>query len=152
VKDEFTIWMISGVIGAAVRDGVDFISLIVFHSKNVIWNIAADVFINTAQVHTPLGNVLGLLGDLTIGGMLGIVVGLTLKWTSPKNYLLKGWGLGLAAWFLFFGVLLHNLPHSQGSAPVDPLVNIVAFLGHSIFGIVTAWVNVILSRMEKKNW
>lgn len=150
-KDQLTLWVVSGIVGVAVRDLYDLIFLVFAHAKNVIWIIAADIFSDPPQVYSFWGNILGLMADLIIGAMLGVVVGLTIKWTGPKNYLIKGLGVGLVAWLLFFGVLLHNLPHIKDTAPVGVLPNILAYIGHAIFGTVTAWVYMKLSKSETSN-
>ncbi len=146
--DPFTLWSISGCIGVAIRDLYDLVMAFFQHGhgKNMIWNIAADIFLKPAEIHSVWGNVLGLLADLVIGGILGAIIGLTIKLTGPKNYWLKGWAIGLVAWLLFFGVLLHNLPHIEKTAPEDAIANILAFIGHSIFGLITAWVYIRLAK------
>ena len=149
-KDHFTLWVISGIIGVVVRDLYDLAMVLFAHSKNAIWNIASDIFVSTPQVHTFLGVILGLLADMVVGGLLGILVGFTIKLTGPKNYWLKGLGIGQVAWLFFFGILLHNLPHIEKTAPVVAGPNILSYIGHSIFGLVTAWTYVKLAKL--KDW
>lgn len=152
-KDHFTLWVISGIFGVTARDLYDLGFKLFGHANNVIWNVAADVFVKTSEVHKPMGDILGLLADLVIGGILGVLVGLMIKLTGPKNYILKGIGVGLIAWLLFFGVLLHNLPHTKGTAPEEPLPNILSFIGHAIFGFVTAWSYVKLANLKaSESW
>jgi hypothetical protein len=142
--NHMVLWAVSGVVGMAVRDFYDFLVNLMGLVKTPIWVIAADVFLRKNELHSPLGTVVGLLADLVIGGMLSVLIGLVIKKERGRNHLLIGWGVGVVAWLLFFGVLLHNLPHTVAEAPEDAMTNIFSFTAHSFFGLTAAWVYVKL--------
>ncbi|MHB1041317.1 MAG: hypothetical protein ACYC0Q_00535 [Eubacteriales bacterium] len=136
------LWVVSGIIGVLVRDVYSFLAKQVGFAGFYIWNIGASIFIEQSDIQTFLGTTLGFLVDLSIGAILGVVIGLILEWWGKKNYLLAGLGVGLSAWLFFYGILFHNLPYTKDFAPKDPLSAISKFIGHSIFGITTAVVYV----------
>jgi len=135
-------WIVSGMAGVIVRDLWSLFSKAVGLAKFYIWNVDADLFTTRAGALTAWGTVLGLLTDLVVGSIFGVVLGLLLEWRGVKHYALKGMGVGLTAWFFFYGILFHNLPHTSAIAPSDPLSNISAFIGHAIFGIAMSVVYV----------
>jgi predicted MFS family arabinose efflux permease len=150
-KNHTNLWLISGIGGIFIRDCFNIFTRIIGISKHTIWEIAADIFVQASELKTFLGIIIGLLADTIIGGMLGIVIGLIIDWKGKKGYIIDGLGVGIFTWLVFFGVLLHNLPETIEKAPKDSLSNFLAFIGHAIFGLVTAWVYVhLLSFKEKR--
>jgi hypothetical protein len=150
-NDQFTLWVIAGIVGTVIRD-IYNLGLKLIPIKNVIWNIASSLFISPSEVHTLMGTILGLLADSVIGATLGVIIGLTIKLTGPKNYILKGIGIGLINWLLFMGLILNSMPHVKPVLPPNSFVNILSFIGHAIFGAVTAWTHVKLAKLTTKNW
>lgn len=140
-------WVVSGIIGAYTRDLYSFFAKEIGLAKFYIWRVGASLLIPKAQTETFWGNILGFLVDAVVGGLFGVIIGLLLEWRGTRNYIIKGMGVGLLAWMFFYGILFHNLPFTLTSAPNDPLSNISAFIGHSIFGIAAVMVYVkFLSR------
>ena len=135
-------WIVSGMAGVIVRDLWSLFSKTVGLDKFYIWNVDADLFTTRAGAMTAWGTVLGFLTDLVVGSIFGVVLGLLLEWRGVKHYALKGMGVGLTAWFFFYGILFHNLPHTSAIAPSDPLSNISAFIGHAIFGLAMSGIYV----------
>lgn len=155
-EDHFMLWVISGVIGEAIRDIFDlaFKLLGIFHVG--IWEIAADIFLKPPATQTFLGTVVGLFFDLLIGGMIGVAIGLLIQKTSPKHYLLKGMGTSWVVQLIFIGILFHNLPqlenYSQGLEE-QPIVIILSILVHGIYGFATAWIYGKLAKLDAvENW
>jgi hypothetical protein len=126
---------ISGALGLLARDLWSFLAKSVLKiAKFYVWNISADLFMRGKDTHTVLGYVIGFLADIIFGAMLGIIFVYFLKYTSTKNIIIKGWGFGIVAWVLLFGMLIHTLPTVE-TAPREALGNFSSFIGHSIFGI-----------------
>lgn len=144
-KDQFTLWIISGVIGVVIRDIYSFLAKLIGFADFFIWNVGANIFAKPSEVKTTLGIILGLLNDFAIGGLIGVLIGILIDWKGRKNYYIKGLAGGLGAWLFFFGIFFHNMPKTTNQAPVDALSNISAFIGHAIFGIVTSWAYIKLS-------
>jgi uncharacterized membrane protein YagU involved in acid resistance len=133
-KDRVTLGGIAGALGLLTRDVYSLFAKITGLAKFYVWNISADLFMKGKDTHTFFGHLVGFLADIAMGSILGIIFVYFLKFTSHKNTIIKGWGVGLAAWLLLFGIMVHNLP-SVEAAPKDALSNFSAFIGHSIFGI-----------------
>ena len=144
-QDIFTLWVISGIVGVVIRDFYSFLAKSFGLTKYFIWTVGADIFIESKEFNTLQGHLIGFISDLVIGGTLGVLIGLALKWFGPKNYWLKGLGVGLFAWLAFFGVLLQNLPHMSVLSNVPATTEINAFVEHAIFGLVTAWTYLKLT-------
>lgn len=141
-KDPLIIWATSGIFGVIIRDTDSFFAKQIGLAKFYIWDIGAALLIEKAEVKTIFGTIAGLLVDIVIGSILGVSIGLFLKWRGKSYYIIKGLGIGLMAWLFMYGLLFHNLPFTKTSAPSDPLSNISAFIGHAIFGMVTAFIYV----------
>ena len=143
--DPFLLWVISGIIGVIIRDIYSTFAKLVGLSKIFIWDVGADLFVTGKEVHGVFGEILGFSTDFVVGGMLGVTIGLLLEWRGQKFSLFKGWIVGLLAWFFLFGIVFHSIPETAPAAPKDAFSNISAFIGHSIFGIATAWVYLKLT-------
>ena len=132
--DRVVLGAIAGIAGILTRDIYSFFAKIIGLAKFTVWNIAAALFMKMDQVKTPVGNIVGILADTVMGALIGVLFVYFLKYTNTKNIILKGWGMGLAAWLLLFGVIYHTLPFGVIAAPKDALSNLSAFIGHSILG------------------
>lgn len=149
LKDRVLIGAISGALGLLTRDVYSFFAKLIGLAKFFVWNITADLFMEKKDVQSFFGNLVGFLGDIVFGAVIGMVFIYFIKFTNPKNFLIKAWGMGLAAWLLLFGILLHTLPGSLTTAPKDALSNLSAFLGHSIFGIsMGVYAQILLKKYE----
>lgn len=142
IQDHFYYWIVSGIIAVIIRDIYSFIAKKIGFANFYIWNVGASLMIDRSEISTVWGIVLGLLVDIVVGGLFGVLIGLLIEWRGTKNYIIKGWGMGLITWLFFYGILYHNLPYTKANAPSDALSNISAFVGHSIFGIITALVYI----------
>ncbi|KUO53119.1 MAG: hypothetical protein APF76_03510 [Desulfitibacter sp. BRH_c19] len=144
-KDVFILWVIAGITGVIARDIYSVFAKMIGFADFYIWSVGAALMIEQKQIQTISGTIVGLLIDIVVGAMFGVIIGLLIERRGKSGYIIKGWGVGLAAWMFFYGILYHNLPFTTGSAPSDPLSNLSAFIGHSIFGIVGAvvYVNIL---------
>lgn len=135
LKDRVLIGGIAGSLAILTRDIYSFLAKHIGLAKFYVWGMTADLFMEKKDVLSFFGHVVGILGDIVFGASIGIVFVYFIKYTNTKNFLIKSWGMGMAAWLLLFGILLHTLPGSTTSAPKDALSNFSAFFGHFIFGI-----------------
>lgn len=155
LKDRVLLGGIAGALGLLTRDLYSFFAKSIGLARFYVWNISADLFMEKQYVHSFFGNVVGILADIVFGAVIGIFFVYFIRYTNPKNFLIKGWGAGMAAWLLLFGILLHTLPGSATTAPKDALSNLSAFIGHSIFGISMAvYAQFLLGKygLLKEGW
>jgi len=144
------LWLLSGIIGACIRDSYSFIVVkLLGLTKHFIWDFGATIFIKESEINTIPGTIIGLLADLVISCLLSIIICALIDWQRKRHYLIYGLGVSLTAWLLFFGIVLHDIHATVKNAPVDLTTNIIAIIGHLIFGLVTAFVYVKLSRNRK---
>ena len=147
LNDRVLIGGIAGALGFLTRDVFSFFAKIIGLAKFYVWQITANTFMDKKEVSTFFGNVVGILGDITFGAVVGIFFVYFVKYTNTKNFLIKGWGIGLATWLLIYAILYRALPSSAASAPKDALSNISAFFGHSILGIsMGIYAQILLKR------
>jgi uncharacterized membrane protein (Fun14 family) len=148
-KNHFRLWIISGCLAVIIRDIYAVILLAFGWIKLPIWTIAADLFIDKPEFFTALGTIIGILTDLVIGGILGLLIGIGIDWQEKKNYLLVGIGIRMMAWLVFYGIVFHNLPQTMKNAPHDAISTILSIIGHLIYGIATAWIYIKLLNDKK---
>ena len=139
IRDRSVIGALAGTAAILTRDIYSFLTKAVGFAKFYVWSIAADLFVSPKEVRTAMGTILGILADAALGGLLGVLFVHFLHRTGGKSPLAKGLGVGLGAWLFLFGVMLHNLPQTEGAAPADALSNLSAFIGHCLFGLALAY-------------
>lgn len=137
LKDRIILGGISGALGVLIRDLWSYFAREIGLAKFYVWQRSADLFINGPELQSFLGNMVGFLADAIFGALLGVIFVYFLKGTTHKNILIKGWGFGIAAWLFLFAMLVGNLPGTQTTMPKDALSSFSAFIGHSIWGIIT---------------
>lgn len=148
-NDRVLIGGIAGALAFMTRDIWSFFAKQIGLAKFYVWQITASVFMDKKEAGTFFGNVVGILGDIAFGSAVGIVFVYFVKVTNTKNFIIKGWGFGLATWLLVYAILYGALPSSAASAPKDALSNVSAFIGHSILGIsLGIYAQILLSKYD----
>lgn len=148
LKDRVLLGWIAGALGVITRDAWSFLAKTLGLAKFQVWEISASLFIAGKEAHTFFAHIIGITADLIFGGILGIGFIYFIKYTSSKNMIIKGWGVGMTAWLFLFGIMFHNLP-SVEMIPHDALSNLSAFIGHSIFGIsMGIFAKVLLKKYD----
>ena len=146
-RDPVFLGGLAGSFGILTRDGYSFLAKTIGLAKFYVWNISAGLFMERKYVNTFFGNTVGILADIVLGAVIGIVFVYFIKFTNHKNFLIKAWGIGMAAWLLLFGIVFHSLPGTDHLAPQEALSNLSAFIGHSIFGIsIGIYAQILLKR------
>ncbi len=80
-----------------------------------------------------------LLLHLGIGSLWGVVIAFMLKMVKAEKYLVKGAVIGLAIFFLHFGLLAKGL-HYPEPMREDPMTLFIIFTSYLIYGALTAWL------------
>jgi hypothetical protein len=147
--DHFVLWLLCGIISAFVRELYSITAKTIGLQQHLIWNIASGIFVDKGQVHTPLGIIVGFLGDFVTGGIIGFLYGLFLEWRGNQHYIVKGIVFGMATWLLVFGMVSHMLPLTSKELPRDALSVFSSFIGHVIYGYSLALIYKILFKVKK---
>lgn len=147
VRDRDTLGALAGIGAILVRDIWSFFAKQIGFAKFYVWQNAAGLFMQKSQIKTVLGAISGLLADIVMGALIGVLFVRFLKMGQDRNPVLKGWGFGLGLWLLLFGLLMHSLPTATAVAPRDAKSVLSAFIGHSIFGLVLGLLSPWLLRV-----
>jgi hypothetical protein len=123
-----------------------------FHSRKIItnstfysWNFAADLIIQGRQnIESTYGIIIGIVTDYCIGMSLGILIGLLLKWSGAKYYLIKGIGTTFINWMIL-GVITQLLPQLF-TYKITPLNWVTYICANSLVGGFAAYSIVKLSQ------
>lgn len=146
MSDEFLVWILSGVIGSTIKNIFDLVMLSLKISNFHIIQIAADIFMNAPDIYSIKGVIIGIIADLIIGGVFGVGLGLLFKITGTDYYFLKGWVLGLIVWLVAIGGLMHIFSYIFVKVLSEFNDLAVSMTAHSIYGIVTAYWIMKLTR------
>ena len=147
-KDNFHLWLISGICGTIAKDVYSLIAEVSKFSHYLIWNIAADIFLDSkAAINSGWGYILGACADLLIGSLLGIAICIILN-RSFRNGLLKAVLVTLTAWLTFFGAFMHVFPQVFISRPTDPASYVSSFIAHCLHAVVVYTVYLKLSKAK----
>lgn len=124
-------------IGAAASLGKDLFSYLLSFfglSGHYFWELAAGMFISLEVISEPSSVVIGLLANLIVGALLGILFLYLLKMTGVRFIITKGLLFGLFVWVAVYGVL--RAWHITSVAKDRPVHVLFAVLAHLAFGLL----------------
>ena len=146
--NKFLFAIVAGLLGALARDAYSIITKLSGVSKNLIWEMGADIFVGKKEIYTIAGYVLGALSDCVMGGLIGVGFGVLIEIFGPKHYLIKGVGTGLVIWLLSYGFFIHVFPQPFQLIPKEALNYISSFVAHGIFGGVMGFAYIKLAKIK----
>ncbi|MDQ7793342.1 MAG: hypothetical protein RDU89_02850 [bacterium] len=135
IGDTVTLGMVAGTIGNLAKDLSNYLLYRRKVTTEVYPRVAASLFTDSGSARRPAGFAVGLITDGLIGAGAGIPLAYVLTRTGKDNYLLKGIGVGLALWSLFYGGLGGKL----SIRPRDPPTLLSGFWNNALYGAVTAF-------------
>ncbi len=138
-KDDFTAWFVAGMIGSVVKDLYGLLAVVSRFATFHIIHIAADIFLKPRHIQLFTGYLVGIIIDLSVGGLFGILSGLILRYFSSRNFLLKGFVIGFTIWISIFGLILHTLPQVFEIQVNQPNEVLNFLLVHVVYGITTVY-------------
>ena len=138
IKDKVVISSIAGIIGTLCKDLPNFILYKLGVVHYLYAQLAASAHLTPENINSPLGYIIGFLGDITTGGAIGVVIILFLELFQMDYWWYKGLILGITVWLFGLGVIL-NLG-TVHLIPVDPLFRFTSLFDHLIFGVVTVYI------------
>jgi hypothetical protein len=140
--DAFAWWIVSGLLGALAQDAFWLALRLAGLTDTHVWDVAASLAVSTAEAGCVAAMIVGGLLDMVIGSLFAILIGVLLEWRGTSAYLVKGLTVGLGAWALCYGILIHNLPFLVERDLVHLSEMVGSFFGHAIYGAVTVTVYV----------
>ncbi|ADG81801.1 hypothetical protein Tfer_0967 [Thermincola ferriacetica] len=103
------------------------------------WNIAADVFLTSANIKTLYGLIIGMAGTLALGIATTLFIAAILRLTGTDYAWLKGVIVANAIGFGTMGLFMPMLNISE-NIQSEPWTNILALLDLTIFGLFTGYM------------
>lgn len=150
IRDTITIGSIAGIIATLVFISVNYIFKLLGYQFTSTWEATAGIFLASNLIHTPLGKIVGFLGEYIVGASGGITMAFILKFTGYDYYILKGLGMGALFWLVGVGIIgkLINLTPKIAD---EPLTNFLIILDLIIFGIISALIIVKYGDVKQKS-
>lgn len=141
MKDRFIAGAVAGFIGALIQliygYGIKTIGL-----TDYAFHDFGQIFILTLTSSGFLGDLVGVLSQVTNGAIVGIVFAYIISLTSSKYYLIKGLIYGTVLWHLFLGMgTMYKLP---GFGVIKADSALATLIGSIIYGISTAYLLKVL--------
>jgi len=125
----------AGLAGTLIVDGLTFAALLLGIPTSTPWNIAADVFLVSSIINSPLGLTLGLIGTFFLSTVSAALILLLMRITGSDHPVLKGIAATYVMGFVtlgFFMPLLRIAPWVQW----EPVTYLVALFVFTVLGAV----------------
>ncbi len=131
------------LLGAIAGLGGNILKLSILEiAKRLKWaefngtDAATGILLPAHKVAEPKGKLVGILGDATIAGVLGVTITYVLSITGKDKALFKGASSGMFMWTALYGAMGSiGLTKVKPSSPKTVLSQ---FIGHAAFGAVAA--------------
>ena len=138
IKDPLVLGAIAGTIANLAKLlGNEFGMKSLKISKASYPEMAAGLFMTKKERKKPVGQVVGALADLAVGGLMGIPLVYLLRYTGRDYAALKGLGYGHFAWVFLYGAT-GRLVGTKSIFPLNAKTNLSALINHSMYGIIAA--------------
>lgn len=138
IKDRVFVGSIAGMIAAACKN----ISNLLFYGLNIVdvlyIQLAASAHLLPADIHTPLGYVIGILSDIITGSCIGVLGIIFLSYFGTDYWWYKGCIIGNLVWLFGLGVIL-NLGTVHYNS-FNPVFRIFALVDHQIYGLLYVYI------------
>lgn len=147
MKDRFSRGFTAGVIGGMASAVYNYFAGVAGLSTLTATQWIA-IFL---YAHTPpfsFGEIIfAYLGQIFVGGMLGVGFAFWLPYVTSRNLLLKGWMFSVTFWFAVYAIAtLFQLP---GTVPTPLQTTLSNFISTTIYGLTLAFALRALVRQEK---
>jgi hypothetical protein len=150
IRDTITIGTTAGIIGTFFFLTVNYIFKLFGYQFTSTWEATAGIFMSNNLVHTPLGNIIGFLGEYAIGASVGISIAYILKFTGYDYYILKGLGIGAFYWIVSVGVI-GNILNVTTQFANEPVTNFLIILDLFILSLISVLIIIKFSDIRHKS-
>lgn len=147
IKDKILIGSTTGMIATLAKDIPNFIFYKLGVTKYLYWHLAASTHLTGKDIYTPLGLIIGLLGDIITGGAIGVVTVLFMARFGIDYWWYKGMIIGNTVWLFGLGVIL-NLGAIH-LLSLEPSFRFTAWFDHQVFGLVCVYLIAWWGKKER---
>jgi hypothetical protein len=148
VKDTIAVGTIAGLIATIQISIINIIFSALGFTITPGWKPFAELFF-PAYSHTQLGFCVGLLGQIRISSVWGVLIAYILKYTGKDYWWLKGLGVGALSWIITAGAALRmfDIAKQVYHRPAD---QIMVPLNLFLFGFIVAYLIKRFGAFEDK--
>jgi len=135
MEDRLTPGAVAGITGGIIQVAYGS-TLKALKITPIIFTDFAKILILGKPFTGPIAFIVGAVCHLLFAAIFGVVLSYVIKYTTKRFYLLKGLGIGLAAWTFangsgtFFKMPVFSV--------VPPLQGLIILVGAAIFGLTSA--------------
>jgi hypothetical protein len=148
MHDTITIGSIAGLSGTAVMTFYHWVLRLIGFKFIDPWETAANIILNRNLIHTPLGYLIGFLGQFILGSIFGITVAYTLRLTGKDFFLLKGLGVGAVIWLGSVGFFMKLLQLEMDGRGQD-FTNLLTIIDFIVLGLISSIIITKYARFKK---
>lgn len=146
MEDRAVAGAISGLIASSIQELYALIIKAIGLIDNCYGGFAF-CLVTSGKVEGALALTVGILSNMAIGMLWGIVFAFLIKWTNSKRLILKGLFYGWILWMLLEGFgTVSNLREFTNLAPLSSLILLV---GSILWGVTNAFCLKVFSQKTK---
>ena len=139
MRDTITIGSIAGIVPTFIMTVYKGLLKLLGFNFISTWETAASILLNEKLINTPVGLIIGFIGQFSLGAIFGVVVAYMLKFTGKDYYLIKGVGAGALCWLSTVGFFMRFLGiQLQGRS--DLFTNLLTVIDFVLMGTVSSLV------------
>lgn len=141
MEDRAVSGAVAGIIGSIVHEIYGQVMKLIGLTEYSYGDFAF-CLVTARESERVMDMVVGILANIAVGILFGVIFAFFLKVITKKYLLLKGFFYGWVLWMLLAGFgSVHRLPEFAGMTTADALV---ALGGSIIWGVVTAYTLKIM--------
>jgi len=106
IEDLFALGLVFGALENLPVNLIDYLLHRVGINKVFIWHVSTSTFVEKKDIKTKVGLFIGAVNDYAMASFKGFVTVYVLYFTGVEHYIIKGVGVALFFWMLFFGAIL----------------------------------------------
>lgn len=150
MHDTIAIGSIAGLAGTALMTFYHWMLRLIGFKFIEPWETAANIILNRNLIHTPIGYLIGFLGQFILGSIFGITVAYTLRFTGKDFFWLKGFGVGAVIWLGSVGLFMRLL-RLELAGRGQSFTNMLTIIDFIVLGTISSIIITKYARFKKSN-
>jgi len=139
IKDRVILAILSGTISAAIANTFGYLTKWIYAPTVIMPEVAAELFVNSSQIHTLLGIIFGNTWSFIVGGIHAAAYIFTLDFTGWRYLWWKSFAVTSTGWLLGVGLAFKALGIAEGSQNLI-LPSILFYGAHLVYLTTSAFI------------